>query len=173
MRISRPQPEERGDWFARYIATVPDDVDFVRYLLEQLQTIELRLGRLSEEKLTFRYEPGKWTIRDILSHLIDGERVFSYRALRFARNDQTELPGFDESEYAAHSNAARRSVGDLLAEFRAVRLSTIELIKSLDEPMMTRSGVASGQRVTVRSLIYIIAGHVNHHLRIIDERYLR
>jgi hypothetical protein len=125
-----------------------------------------------EEKLSYRYAEGKWTIKEIMAHLIDDERIYAYRALRFARNDQTELPGFDQDDYAIESAANERSLDDLLEEFAAVRRSTIALFNSFDERVWTRSGVASGNVMSVRAAAYHIAGHELRHLNIIKERYL-
>lgn len=122
--------------------------------------------------MLLRYAEGKWTIKEILGHLIDDERIYSYRALRFARNDSTELPGFDQERYAEYSDANNREINDLLDEFTLVRQSTIALFKSLDDAAFMRSGVADGKRVTVRALSYHIAGHELRHMNIIRERYL-
>jgi uncharacterized damage-inducible protein DinB len=127
---------------------------------------------LPEEKLYYRYAEGKWTIKEILAHLIDDERIYTYRALRYARNDQTELPGFEQDAYAVESGANKRSIDDLLEEFAAVRRSTIALFNSFEDRVMTRVGVASGNVMSVRAAAYHIAGHELRHLNIIKERYL-
>ena len=130
------------------------------------------VGGLPEALLLFRYAPEKWTIKEIVAHLADDERIYAYRALRFARNDATELPGFDQEAFARHSGANARSIDDLLAELEAVRRSTILLFESLDEPSLDRSGIADGNRSTVRALAYHIAGHEHRHRNVIRERYL-
>jgi uncharacterized damage-inducible protein DinB len=130
------------------------------------------VGGLPEDRLTFRYAPEKWTIKEIVAHLTDDERIYAYRALRFARNDPAALPGFDQEAFARHSGANPRSIGDLLAELEAVRLSTILLFESLDERSLDRSGIADGNRSTVRALAYHIAGHEIRHRNVIRERYL-
>jgi hypothetical protein len=117
------------------------------------------------------YEPGKWTVKDIIQHVIDAERVFSYRALRFARNDKTALPGFEENEYAVNTNVAKRSLDDLLSEFETVRRSTIFLYKNFTDEMLQRAGVASGRDISVLAIGFIIAGHALHHSKVIKERY--
>ena len=117
------------------------------------------------------YAPGKWTIKDLLQHIIDSERVFAYRALRFARNDKTALPGFDEGLFAAHSGAARRSLEDILAEMRLVRGSSVALFDSFDEPALRRTGVMFNSELPVLAIGFTIIGHQKHHLRIVEERY--
>jgi uncharacterized damage-inducible protein DinB len=123
--------------------------------------------------LLHRYAEGKWTIKEILGHIVDDERIYVYRALRFARNDSTELPGFEQDHYAQYSEANKREITDLLDEFALVRRSTIAFFKSLDNTALMRTGVANGNRVSVRALAYHIAGHELHHMNIIRERYLR
>ncbi|MBP8792888.1 MAG: DinB family protein [Lutibacter sp.] len=137
-------------------------------LYELLKTVD----NLSEEALNYQYEDDKWTIKDILQHLIDTERIMCYRALRFSRNDATELPGYDESWYVDHSNGNDRNLVDLLNELKLVRLSSIALFKSFTEEMFTLSGIANDADITVRALCFIIPGHQLHHLKIIKERYL-
>jgi hypothetical protein len=127
---------------------------------------------LPEEKLNYRYAEGKWTIKEILAHLIDDERIYTYRALRFARNDMTELPGFDQNAYAPQSGANERTMDDLLEEFAAVRRSTIALFNSFDDRVWTRTGVGSGNVMSVRAAAYHIAGHELRHVNTIKERYL-
>lgn len=130
-----------------------------------LEAIEL-------QKLEYRYEEGKWTIKEIIQHLIDTERIFSYRALRIARQDQTALPGFDQDEFADHSHANARSIDDLMNDYKAVRLSTLILFDSFSEAMLSSIGTASNSAISVRALAFIIMGHELHHCQIIKERYL-
>jgi len=155
-----------------YIGLLPDDGRVLWRLEENLATTSAYMSALPAEKLTYRYAEGKWTIKEILAHLIDDERIFSYRALRFARNDQTELPGFDQDAYARYSGANERGIEDLLTEFAAVRRSTIALFDSFDDEALLRSGVASGNIMSVRAAAYHIAGHEMRHVNIIKERYL-
>jgi len=135
------------------------------------ETREL-VGGLTDDRLTFRYAPEKWTIKEIVAHLADDERIYAYRALRFARHDPAELPGFDQEAFARHSGANARSIDDLLAELEAVRRSTILLFAALDDEALDRSGIADGNRSTVRALAYHIAGHELRHRNVIRERYL-
>ena len=124
------------------------------------------------DKFDYRYAEGKWTIKDIIQHLIDSERVFAYRAMRFARNDNTILPGFDENSYADATNAGNRSIQELLTEMALVRQCTITLFKSFTKDDLLKMGTASDNKVSVRALGFIIIGHQNHHIEIFTERYL-
>jgi uncharacterized damage-inducible protein DinB len=127
---------------------------------------------LPEEKLTYRYAKNKWTIKEILVHIIDDERIYAYRALCFARNDKTELPGFEQDDYALFSNANERSIENILNEYEAVRNATITLFESFDEAALLRKGIANKNGATVRALGYHLAGHELHHINIIKEKYL-
>ncbi len=127
---------------------------------------------IQSDKFDFRYAEGKWTIRELLLHLIDAERVFNYRALRFARNDSTSLPGFDENDYVPESNASERSMESLIEEYELVRKSTIALFESFTDEALKRRGKAGNGEVSVRAIGYIITGHEIHHRQIIEERYL-
>lgn len=127
---------------------------------------------IPEEKGGFRYEVGKWSIKEVLNHMMDAERVFAYRALRFSRNDQTPLHPFDENEYAPLANADGRTISRIGAEMRRLRMSTMDLFASFSDEMLKREGTASNQRISVLNLGYIIAGHDVHHRKILSERYL-
>lgn len=155
-----------------YIGLLPDDGLVLTHLQENLNTTKEFIRSLPEEKLLHRYAEGKWTIKEVLVHIIDDERIYAYRALSFARNDATELPGFEQDDYARNSRANERSIDDILDEFVAVRDSTIALFNGLDEEALGRGGVANGNFVTVRALTYHIAGHEMHHVNLIKERYL-
>jgi uncharacterized damage-inducible protein DinB len=130
------------------------------------------LTTVPEEKLDYRYAEGKWTIKEIIMHLMDAERIFAYRTLRFSRNDQNILLGFDDEEYVTYSNASERSRQSLIDEYTAQRQSTIELYRNMTPEMCNRGGVASGNEMSVTALGYIICGHEIHHLQVIKERYL-
>ncbi len=127
---------------------------------------------IAEEKSDFRYEPGKWSVREVLCHMIDGERIFSYRALRFARNDKTPLAGFEEKDYAPQANASGRSLQKIAAEIAHLRSSTIDLFESFTPEMLIRKGTANKNELSVIALGFIIAGHETHHCNILKERYL-
>jgi uncharacterized damage-inducible protein DinB len=124
------------------------------------------------DKFDFRYAEGKWTIKEIIQHIIDTERIFAYRALRISRNDKTSLPGFDENAYVDNTNANGRSIQDLLTEFSAVRHSNLLLFKSFSDEQLMRIGVASENEVSVRAIGFIIIGHQKHHQKVFGERYL-
>jgi len=127
---------------------------------------------LPSEKLSYRYEKGKWTIKEILVHIIDDERIYAYRAMCFARNEKTELPGFEQDDYVRYSGANERAITNILDEYEAVRYSTIALLNGLPDEAFLRSGIANNNRSTVRALANHIAGHELHHVNIIKERYL-
>ncbi len=171
MKSSELNSDEYGDFYATYLNTLKN-VD----LLEELEISVHRLIRFVQEipmdKFDYRYAEGKWTIKDILQHLIDCERIFAYRALRFSRGDKTELPGFDENEYALAADGNQRSIKDLLTELAIVRQATLALFKNFDDKTLKRSGIASNNRMSVRAAGFIIIGHQNHHQRIFEERYL-
>ena len=124
------------------------------------------------EKFDYRYAEGKWTIKDIIQHIIDAERIFSYRALRISRNDKTPLSGFEENEFVKNTNANNRNIQELLTEFSAVRHSNLFLFKSFSQEQLTRMGVVSDNEVSVRALGFLILGHQKHHQKVFQERYL-
>ena len=163
--------KEFSDYFNYYINLNPHD-NLIGGLENQLTITQSFFKNLTANKLGYQYETGKWTPKDILQHLIDTERVFSYRALRFARFDEIALPGYEENNYAAHANANSRSIDDLLNEYKLVRLATIALFKSFDENMLKNIGTASNANNSVRSIGYTIVGHEIHHINVIQERYL-
>ena len=171
MIVARPAGTEYAPFYAGYINAVPDG-DLVAMLdAQRAETVAL-LGGVDDRTARHRYAEGKWSVAEVLGHVIDGERVFSYRALTFARGDATPLPSFDENAWAAASNAGRRTMKSLLAEYTAVRGATIELFRGFGAEEFARSGVASNHPVSVRALAYIVVGHERHHLRILRERYL-
>ena len=170
--MNRPGPDEHADYYAMYINRVPDDRPLIDVMREAPDALEQLLAGLPAERETFAYAPGKWTCREVLGHVIDAERLFSYRVLHIARGDAAELPGMDQDEWAAASNADRRPVADLLDEFRGMRTANAALFASLDEETLSRRGTASGFDFTVRALIHIIAGHELHHRDVLRTRYL-
>lgn len=171
-RIEKPRAGEFAPYTIMYIGLLPDDGLILKHLKDNLKSTKDFILSLPEEKLTFRYAEGKWTIKEILVHIIDDERIYAYRALRFARNDKTELPGFEQDDYARHSGANERDIKEILAEFATVRKATISLFNGLDGQALTRMGVASGNVMSVRAAAYHIAGHELRHINIIKERYL-
>ena len=170
--VKKPKKGEYPPYAAIYLDQVPDDGNLIDHLGKGKALINKLYSDQNEKVLMFRYEPDKWTMKDILAHIIDDERVFAYRALRFARNDKTELPGVDQDVDAENTGANDRNISDLLDEYNKVRDSSIALFKSFNEEMIVRCGIASGYNVSVSALGYLIAGHERHHLKIIKERYL-
>jgi uncharacterized damage-inducible protein DinB len=166
----RPQADEFPVFYKGYIDTVGDDV--LAELENQIESLPKFLSAISEEKASFAYAEGKWTIKEVLGHMLDTERIMSYRALCFARQDATALPGFDENDYVKYAHFADRSLQSLLDEFIVLRKSTMYLLKSFNQEELNRSGISNDKPITVRALIYILAGHVNHHQQILKERYL-
>jgi hypothetical protein len=155
-----------------YISLLPDDGLVLQHLKDNFISIKQLILSLPEERLLYRYAKDKWTIKEILVHIIDDERIYGYRALRFARNDKTDLPGFDQDDYTLSSRANERSIENILAEYEAVRHATIALFNGLPENSFMRMGVANRNKATVRALAYHIAGHELHHVNIIKEKYL-
>ena len=168
--FGRPGPDEYAPFYAPYIAAVPDG-DVVALLESQIVETAALLRATPEDHGTFRYHPGKWSINDVVGHLADSERVFTYRALRFARGDRTALPGFEQDDYVAAAGADGRSLHELADELEVVRRSSVAFFRSLDLEAGVRRGGANGHDVTVRALAYITAGHERHHVRVLRERY--
>jgi hypothetical protein len=169
--IVRPATTEYAPYYGRYVGAVPDG-DFLALLESQgRETVSLLRG-ISEKKSLHRYAPDKWSIREVVGHVNDAERVFTYRALSFARGDPAPLPSFEENVWAKTSNAEARSLSDLIEDFAAVRAATLALFRGFSEEQFARSGIASGNQVTVRAIAYIVAGHERHHVKILRERYL-
>lgn len=152
---------------------IPGDGLLLNHLMTNLEATKEFILSLPEDKLMYRYAKDKWTIKEVLMHIVDMERIYAYRALRFARNDQTVLPGFDADLYIFFSGANDRDIAGLLEEFAAVRHSTIMLLNGLPDEALLRSGIINGNLVSVSALVYHIAGHELHHINIIKERYLK
>ena len=169
--MTRPQTTEAADYYFNYIDLVPSD-DIVPAIENQMGEMLQFLSEISEEQSLYSYAPGKWTIREVLNHVNDGERVFSARAFWFARGFTDALPSFDQDVAVQFAHANNTSWADLVEEFKNVRLGTISLLKSLPEEAWDRTGVASDNPVSVRALVYIIAGHVTHHMGVLREKYL-
>jgi len=168
--LTRPADNEYAQHYAGYVSLIRDD-DVLGQLQRQGRDTAVLLGRVSEDRSHYRYAEGKWTIREVTGHLSDSERVFTYRALTFARGDGTPLPPFDENAWAAVSNADQRPMSALVEEMEAVREATITLFRGFAEAEWARWGTASGHKITVRALAYIVLGHERHHLNVLRERY--
>jgi hypothetical protein len=169
--MARPTSDEHNPYYSKYIALVPDDNLSIAGILADQHHDTVDLLRKAKSKGDHAYAPGKWTDKQVIGHVSDSERVFAYRALRFARGDETALPGFDQDTFMAGSNFQSRTMEDLLEELWSVRAATLSLAKSLPESALSKRGTASGSPVTVRALLYIIAGHERHHVGILKERY--
>ncbi len=168
----RPEPSEHLDYYGKYIALVPGN-DAIEAIERQWDETIALLRTIPESKGDHRYGPDKWTIKEVLGHVIYGERIFTHRALRFARKDTTPLPGFDENLYVPAGNFGRRTMADLIDEWTAVRRSTLALLRGFDPEAWLRTGTANGALISVRALAFIVAGHGAHHMRLLNERYLR
>ena len=168
--MSKPSPTTYPPYFQKYIDLVPDE-ELLSGFVNQAVIIKNLLGSITEEKSVFAYAPGKWTLKDLLQHMIDTERIFCYRALCFARKEAFHLPGFDENEYAANASANNRTWQSLKEEFIAVRNATELLFKSFSEEELLRSGIANNILTSAVSMGFITLGHVYHHKKIIEERY--
>ena len=169
--IARPLADEHAPFYGQYISRVPDG-DLIALLRDQAVETAALLSDVSPARADYAYGPGKWTVKEVVGHLVDVERVMSYRALRFSRNDKSALPGFDEDTWVLNSGFATRTLADLVEEFQVVRASTIHFAKHLSPEALARRGSANGQEVSVRALLYIIAGHERHHTELLRERYL-
>lgn len=166
-----PGTDEYGAYYAGYISLVPDG-DLVVLLRTQGDEVRRLVADAGESRGGYRYEPGKWSVREVIGHLADTERVFSYRALRIARDDATPLASFDENAYAATAGHDSRTLADLTAEWSAVRAASMALFESLNDVALARRGTASGKPLSARAAGFIVYGHTAHHLRILRERYL-
>ena len=168
--IPRPLPDESAPFYHGYIAKVPSD-NIGAQLEQQLSELERLLSGMTDSQALYRYAEGKWSIKQILGHLGDTERIFGYRLLRIARGDATPLAGFDENAYVPVGSFDRRPVATLMAELRAVRLSTVALIEGLPEESWTSRGQANGMPISASALAYIIVGHTAHHVGVLRDRY--
>lgn len=169
---SNQLPENEYSAFnATYIKAI-ENVELLEELEISLHDFIRFVREIPMDKFDYRYAEGKWTIKDIIQHIIDAERIFAYRALRISRNDQTSLPGFEENDYVENTNANGRSIQELLTEFSAVRHSNLLLFKSFSEEQLTRMGTASNHPISVRAIGFLIIGHQKHHQRVFQERYL-
>lgn len=169
--IPRPAPSQYPPGHAGYVAAVPDGVDLLALLGQQCAETAALLSGVGEERSHFRYAPGKWSVREVLGHIIDSERVFTYRALRFARGDTTPLPPFDENAWGAATNADQRPLADHVKEFEALRAATVAMFRGFEPEWFARAGTASGHTVSVAALLYVVTGHERHHVKILRERY--
>jgi len=171
-KIQKPNEGEYAPYAIMYIDLVPQDGLVLMHLQEALQSTQEFILALPPEKLTVRWKEGEWSIKEILVHIMDTERIFCYRALRFARNDATGLAGFEQDAYVPYSGANERDIAAILEEYKAVRQATLTFYESLDEEALVRAGLVGGNQVSVRALAWMITGHEIHHLNSIRENYL-
>jgi uncharacterized damage-inducible protein DinB len=167
----RPQTDEYAAFYGKYVEKVPDG-NIVALLATQVDDTLALLRELTDAQARSAYAPGKWSIKEVVGHIADAERVFAYRALRIARGDTTPLPGFDENMYTPAGSFNDRPLASLLAEFMAVRGATVALLAGLPQEAWTRTGTASNASVSVRGVAWITAGHELHHRQILAQRYL-
>ena len=169
--MNRPETTEYDAYYEKYISLLAADEDVIAALGKQPSELKALFANVDEDRGTFAYEEGKWTLKEVLSHLIDGERIFAYRMLRISRGDETPIEGFEQDGYIENSNANNRCFAELLDELELQRRSNLMLINNLTEDGTRRLGTASGLSISVRALVYIMAGHVRHHQTIFKEKY--
>ena len=169
--MPRPDLKQVPKWYHGYINQVKGN-DFLPEMKAQGSDMIRFLKKIPEAKRNFRYSKGKWTLIELVQHMLDAERIFAYRALCFARKEKISLPSFDENEYAAHSKAGKRAWDGLLNEFKTLRLSNEIMFASFDKDQLKTTGIANNNSFSVNAIGFIMVGHVNHHMRIISERYL-
>lgn len=169
--ITKPTDAEYPDFYSGYIALVPDG-DVIKFLKKQKRMFTGLIDSIPEEQLLYRYAEGKWTIKQIVGHVIDTERIMAYRALVFSRGERQPIPGFNENEYVGRASFNQKDVQDLIQEFAKLRESNLALIQNLNGDMIERKGNANDFFFSVRAIVYIIAGHVEHHINVIKSKYL-
>jgi uncharacterized damage-inducible protein DinB len=170
--MQRPQPNEYDPYYEGYISQTSPSEDLLALMETQPGELSSLFTNVGEERGTYAYADGKWTIKELLSHIIDGERMFAYRILRVARGDEKPIEGFDQDPYIAHSHANERSFGELLEEFDLCRRANLLMLRNLTDEDAARIGTANEKKISARALCYIMAGHVRHHEKILKERYL-
>ena len=169
--MPRPDPSEYAPYYARYVSLVPDG-DILDLLERQLGDTVHLLGGVSEERAEHRYLADKWSIKQVVGHIVDTERIFAYRGLCFARGDVGPFPGFEQESYAAHGDYARRTLRDLVGELVHVRRGNVMMFRGMSDEALARRGIASGVGWTVRAIPWIMAGHERHHVGVLREKYL-
>ena len=172
MIISKPKPDEYPEYAIKYLDYLPDDINLVEHLIQNLKDIIELYISIPNDKYHYRYADNKWSIKEILIHIIDTERVFSYRALTYARGDKVVLPNIKENVYVENSNINNRTVTDILDELKTVRLASISLFKSFSQEQFAIIGKTSQTKISVAAIAFLIIGHAIHHIHIIQEKYL-
>jgi uncharacterized damage-inducible protein DinB len=166
-----PDATEYNPYYGQYIQYLKGK-DVIGTLEKGVLEVNDLMASLTEEKLQSAYAEGKWTIKEVLQHIMDTERIFCNRALRFARNDKTELPGYEQDDYVPFSGANERNSMEMLREYNAIRQATITMLQGFSDEMLVREGVASGSNMSVRAIAHVVTGHERHHMNVIKERYL-
>lgn len=169
--MQRPNQDEYAPYYHQYIKDIPQ-TGIIEYLAQQLDETVKLFSSIPESKSSFRYAEGKWSIKEVLEHITDAERVFAYRALCISRNDKNNLPGFDENDFIRNANCDGLKLTDILEEFSTLRQSNLKMFNNFSDVMWLRKGTANNNPVTVRAIAYIIAGHALHHMNVLQERYL-
>ncbi len=169
--MKRPDPKEYSEYYHKYVGQVPKG-DILDILDRQADLLGRFFAEISEEKSRYRYEKNKWSIKEVVGHLLDVERVFAYRAFRFSRGDRTELSGFDENSYVPNGNYDAHDLTELVEEFYLLRKATVSMFRGFDKKMWGLSGRANGADMSVRAVAWILAGHLIHHMKVIQSRYL-
>jgi hypothetical protein len=170
--IRAPKAEELSSYYQSYLKYIPPDADLISLVNEQAAATQNFLLSIPADKESFAYTDGKWMLKEVVGHICDTERIMCYRALRFSRNDRTPLPGYDENIYTPNSNYHSRSLKNIAEEFATVRIATISLFSNMNGDMFDRKGIANDNELSVRAVLFMIAGHERHHLGVIKERYL-
>ena len=169
--VGHPDPAEYAPYYANYVGNVTED-DVVAALEAQARATAELLARVDEEKASYRYAPEKWSVKQIVGHVTDAERIFAYRALAVARGDKNSLPGFDENDYVRNANFDEIPFVDLVEGLAATRRATLALVRGLSREAWTRAGTANENKISARAVAYVIVGHERHHVRVLRERYL-
>ena len=169
--VARPAVEEYEPAFERYISLVANVDDAIVALAVQKDRFAQTVAAMTDAEATYRYAPEKWSVKELIGHVCDGERIFAYRLLRVGRADETPLPGFEEKDYVANARSDQRSLRDLIDEWQAVRSATIALVRGLPEEAWPRRGTSNGKPISARALLYIVLGHAEHHLNVLHTRY--
>jgi uncharacterized damage-inducible protein DinB len=172
LMLQRPTENEYPEYYQPYIKQVPNG-ELIQILQENLLAVITLFKGLTEEETNLRYAPGKWSVKEVLGHIIDTERIMTYRLLRVSRGDQTSLPGFNETDYVQAAQTHNLSMESILEDFKAARNAAITLIKNTPEKAWVNNGNANGMEITTRAIAYIIAGHEMHHRKIVEDRYLK
>lgn len=169
--LQRPSHDEYSSYYTGYIGLVPNDA-YVSILNSQEKALVSLFSQLNEEQALSRYAPGKWSLKEVLAHITDTERIMSYRLLRIARGDTTDLPGFDQDIFIANTSFDEVALTDLVKDFQAVRQATLTLLPTISEAAWARLGTANTFAISARALAYVIVGHAQHHLNVVEQKYL-